>query len=118
LIPYSGIRKRRAERDIYRVQLSAGVPYRFEIFGIEGANTNRRTTLAVSDKDGNRVASVPDTGRVRGGDVDVFIQYIPTTSGLFFVRVSNFEGRWMGDYSVRVCERSCLRSLFVPLVRR
>jgi hypothetical protein len=23
----------------------------------------------------------------------------------------------MGDYSVRVCERSCLRSLFLPLVQ-
>lgn len=114
---YAGIWQRRAERDIYRLQLSAGIRYRFEVFDIEGISDTRRTTIAVSDKNGNRVASVPDTGRVRGGNVDVFIEYTPTTSGLFFVRISNFEGRWMGDYSVRVCERSCLRSLFLPLVQ-
>jgi Ca2+-binding RTX toxin-like protein len=87
------------DRDLFRVQLQAGVSYVVKLIGgFGGGGTLADPYLRLDDAGGTAVASDDDI--VSGSNPDSQIAFTPQTSGTYYVEAGAFADGYTGTYTV------------------
>jgi hypothetical protein len=104
-----------ADQDFYWFHAEAGQSYVIETFGIQA--TGRATGLWLYNASGTELAN-DAYGNLETGAAQIEFTFL--ASGNYFVLVKDcyYPCNWMGPYSVRVCEESCLQKVYLPVIVR
>jgi Ca2+-binding RTX toxin-like protein len=95
----AGVLQAAGDRDLFRVQLQAGVSYVVKLTGaFGGGGTLADPFLRLDDSSGAVVASDDDI--VSGSNPDSQIVFTPQTSGTYYVEAGGFADGYTGTYTV------------------
>jgi Ca2+-binding RTX toxin-like protein len=95
----TGVLQAAGDRDLFQVQLQAGVSYVVKLAGaFGGGGTLADPLLRLDDASGNVIASNDDI--VAGSNPDSQIVFTPQTSGTYYVEAGGFVDGYTGSYTV------------------
>lgn len=103
-----------SDRDWYHFDAQAGQTVVIETFDVQAAG--RATGLWLYDASGTEIDEDSSGDRNTG---QAKITFTFTTAGTYYVMVKDADFQtWTGAYSLRVCNNSCAKPLFLPFVTR
>jgi hypothetical protein len=99
----TGTLQQAGDRDLFKVQLFAGVTYTVSETGhVGGGGTLADPYLRLDDATGNAVAQNDDI--VDGTNPDSRLTFTPTTSGTYYVEAGAYSDGYQGSYTVSVAD--------------
>lgn len=102
-----------SDHDFYRFHADAGT-YIIQTFGIQASG--RATGLWLYNATGTALTN-DQYGDAQTGTAEIEFTFL--TAGDYFILVKDAHSvGWTGTYSVRVCEDSCLQSVYLPMIVR
>jgi hypothetical protein len=106
------------DQDYYRFDAVAGRTYVIQTFNVQTDTNGNGTSIYLYNSSGTELKN-DRTGSNGVGSVDGQVTFTFSNSDTYFIKVlRRIFITWTGTYSIRVCERSCTRAVYVPLVKR
>jgi hypothetical protein len=106
------------DQDMYRFNAEAGQRYVIETFNVPPSSTYSifRSGIVLINTDNNELATYEE-GEDTLPSVDARIEYTIMEAGTYFIKVTSPRG-WTGQYSVRVCQNSCVYKVYLPVTKK